>query len=66
MFEGEKVGIEPDMITMSSSCQQLKPSMSARVERIPDYPQAKTSETMRLTRTYLLDFIARTQLLFLA
>lgn len=60
MSEGEKAGVEPDVTMMSSRCRKLEPSMSARVA------QAKISETTRFTRTYLLDFVARTQLLFLA
>lgn len=66
MSEGEKAGIEPDVTTMSSRCRKLEPSISARVEHVPDYPQAKISETVHFTRTYLLDFVARTRLLFLA
>ena len=64
MSEGEKAGVEPDVKTMSSRFRKLEPSMSARLEHVPDYPQAKNSETMRFTRTYLLDFVACTQLLF--
>ena len=38
MSEGGKAGVEPDVTTISSRCRTLEPSMSARVEHVPDYP----------------------------